>query len=106
MSALEWRGPMIIIMRATLHDHAPNTYYGQWTHEEAAISGHRFAGQCPRRRAGSGAFQRRSGSCLQIPEESRPATRESLRFGKKKDGRSRPVRCAKAPPSRIQVIPL
>jgi hypothetical protein len=21
---------MIIIMRATLHDHAPNTYYGQW----------------------------------------------------------------------------
>ena len=21
---------MIIIMRATLHDHASNTYYGQW----------------------------------------------------------------------------
>jgi hypothetical protein len=26
---------MIIIMRATLHDHAPNTYYGQWLAQNA-----------------------------------------------------------------------
>jgi hypothetical protein len=30
---------MIIIMRATLHDRAPNTYYGQWPEGEAAVSG-------------------------------------------------------------------
>ena len=36
---LEWRGPMIIIMRATLHDHAPNTYYGQWPGEKALFAG-------------------------------------------------------------------
>jgi hypothetical protein len=30
---------MIIIMRATLHDHAPNTYYGQWPEEKAMFAG-------------------------------------------------------------------
>ncbi len=30
---------MIIIMRATLHDHAPNTYYGQWPEEKALFAG-------------------------------------------------------------------
>jgi hypothetical protein len=29
------------IMRATLHDHAPNTYYGQWPGGKAAVSGPR-----------------------------------------------------------------
>jgi hypothetical protein len=29
------------IMRATLHDHALNTYYGQWLEEKAAVSGPR-----------------------------------------------------------------
>jgi len=29
---------MIIIMRATLHDRAPNTYYGQWPEGKAAVS--------------------------------------------------------------------
>jgi hypothetical protein len=26
---------MIIVMRATLHDHAPNTYYGHWLAKNA-----------------------------------------------------------------------
>jgi hypothetical protein len=26
-------------MRATLHDHAPNPYYGQWLREKAAVCG-------------------------------------------------------------------
>jgi hypothetical protein len=30
---------MSIIMRATLHDHAPNTYYGRWPGKKAAVSG-------------------------------------------------------------------
>jgi hypothetical protein len=30
---------IIIIMRATLHDHAPNTYYGQWPGERPLFSG-------------------------------------------------------------------
>jgi hypothetical protein len=28
---------MIIIMRTTLHDRAPNTYYGQWLAGKAAV---------------------------------------------------------------------
>jgi hypothetical protein len=38
---------MIIVMRATLHDQAPDTYYGQWPGEKAAVSGLRIAGHCP-----------------------------------------------------------
>jgi hypothetical protein len=38
---------MIIIMRATLHDPAPNTYYGQWPGGKAAVCGPRIAGHCP-----------------------------------------------------------
>jgi hypothetical protein len=36
-----------IIMRATLHERASNTYYGQWTLEKAAIYGPRIAVHCP-----------------------------------------------------------
>jgi len=39
IAPLEWRGPMKMIMRATLHDHAPNTYYGQWPRGKAAVCG-------------------------------------------------------------------
>src|SRR5689334_11558541 len=35
------------IMRATLHDHAPNTYYGQWPGERPLFSGPRIARHCP-----------------------------------------------------------
>jgi hypothetical protein len=42
----------IIVMLATLHDRAPNTYYGQWPEEKAAISGPRIAGHCPYARVG------------------------------------------------------
>jgi hypothetical protein len=38
---------IIIIMRATLHDDAPNPYYGQWPTEKAAVSGPRIAVHCP-----------------------------------------------------------
>ena len=30
---------MIIIMRTTLHDRAPNTYYGQWSGEKPLFAG-------------------------------------------------------------------
>ena len=33
------RGSTIIIMRATLHDHVPNTYYGQWLPEKPLFAG-------------------------------------------------------------------
>jgi len=35
------------IMRATLHDHAPNTYYGQWPGGKDAVCGPRLTGHCP-----------------------------------------------------------
>jgi hypothetical protein len=38
-----WR----IVMRATLHQGASNTYYGQWTPAKTAISGRRVAVHCP-----------------------------------------------------------
>src|SRR6185312_663817 len=46
---LEWRSPMSIIMRATLHDHAPNTYYGHWPRFFGLQSRPRLASQCPSR---------------------------------------------------------
>jgi hypothetical protein len=33
------RRSTIIIMRATLHDRAPNTYYGQWSGEKPLFAG-------------------------------------------------------------------
>jgi hypothetical protein len=30
IAPLEWRGPVNMIMRATLHQRAANTYYGHW----------------------------------------------------------------------------
>jgi hypothetical protein len=38
---------MSIIMRTTLHDRAPNTYYGQWPEKKGAVAGSRIAGHCP-----------------------------------------------------------
>ena len=38
---------MIIIMRATLHDLAPNTYYGQWPGGKPLFAGLRVALHCP-----------------------------------------------------------
>jgi hypothetical protein len=37
----------IIIMSATVHQGAPNTFYGQWPDETAAVSGLRIAVHCP-----------------------------------------------------------
>jgi hypothetical protein len=39
MSATGVARSMRIIMRATLHDHALNTYYGQWPKGKAAVPG-------------------------------------------------------------------
>jgi hypothetical protein len=36
-----------IIMRATLHHRAANTYYGQWTLKKTAICGVKIAVHCP-----------------------------------------------------------
>jgi len=41
------RSTIIIIMRATLHDPAPNTYYEHWLGGKAAVSGPRIVGHCP-----------------------------------------------------------
>jgi hypothetical protein len=41
------KGAAGIVMRATLHHRAPNTYYGQWLDDSAAFYAGRFAGQCP-----------------------------------------------------------
>jgi hypothetical protein len=35
VNARQWRGAMSIVMRATLHDRATNTYYGQWLGKKA-----------------------------------------------------------------------
>jgi len=43
------RRSTIIIMRATLHDHAPNTYYGHWPRFFGPQSRPRLASQCPSR---------------------------------------------------------
>src|SRR6185312_4310671 len=45
----EWRGPMRKIMRAILHGHAPNTYYGQWLRAFPRLAHEIRRGQCPRR---------------------------------------------------------
>jgi hypothetical protein len=36
---LEWRRPLGRIIRATLHDRAPNAYYGQWQEEKPLFPG-------------------------------------------------------------------
>jgi hypothetical protein len=38
---------MIIIMRATLHDHAPDTYYGHWLAKNARKHVAKMSGHCP-----------------------------------------------------------
>jgi hypothetical protein len=38
---------MISIMRATLQDRAPNTYYGQWLEGKAAVLEPRIDVHCP-----------------------------------------------------------
>jgi hypothetical protein len=38
---------MNVIMRATLPDRAPNTYYGHWLALRAPKSLTKFAGHCP-----------------------------------------------------------
>jgi hypothetical protein len=35
VNARQWRGAMIIVMRAILHDRATNTYYGHWLGKKA-----------------------------------------------------------------------
>jgi hypothetical protein len=62
---------MIIIMRATLHDHAPNTYYGQWLRKRSPIHRVDFGRHCPRGSAKNAAHQCRTCSRLAICPQSR-----------------------------------
>jgi hypothetical protein len=39
VKARQWRGAMIIVMRAILHDRATNPYYGQWLEKKARKHG-------------------------------------------------------------------
>jgi len=43
-------------MRATLHDHAPNTYYGQWMGEKPLFAGLESSSIARHERAASARF--------------------------------------------------
>src|SRR6185312_3755046 len=47
---------MSIVMRATLHDPAPNTYYGQWPGRKAAVCGPRTPAIAHHERVASARF--------------------------------------------------
>ena len=85
----EWRGPMSIIMRATLHDPAPNTYYGQWPGRKAAVCGPRSAGHCPSRARCERQIRDRSRSGARFPRESLATALEICVSSKKKNLRVR-----------------
>src|SRR5579883_3567160 len=61
-------------MRATLHDHVPNTYYGQWRKGKAAFSKLRIALHCPSR-----ARRERGVVTFDVPEPDFPANPSRLR---------------------------
>jgi hypothetical protein len=77
-----WR----IIMRATLHHRALNTYYGQWRQEKAAIYGHRIAVHCPQWNSREGEIRRRRRSLPRFLRKSRPGPREIYICAKNKWG--------------------
>ena len=86
--AVTWKELLRGKMPCRIRPAATRTYSGQWTRDEAAISGHRFTVQCPQRRAGSVGFRRRPGLCPQKPKESLPAPRRLFSREKEKSGPS------------------
>src|SRR6185437_1620527 len=78
---------MSIIMRATLHDRAPNTYYGQWPSLARPKKLHIFAGHCPSDVRWMQAFRRRSRREAQNPGKTRGRA-PILSLGKKRKTQS------------------
>jgi len=77
------------IMRATLHDHAPNTYYGQWPREKplfAALESPAIAHNELAASAGFGAFD---GTERHFPGNRSPPALEIRVSAKKKNLRAR-----------------
>jgi hypothetical protein len=66
---------MIIIMRATLHDHAPNTYYGQWPGKKALFAGLKSPAIAHNELAASAGFV-----AFDVPERDFPGNRSPLRW--------------------------
>src|SRR6185312_17151054 len=71
----EWRGPMSIIMRATLHDPAPNTYYGQWAGEKALFTGLESPAIAHNELVASA-----GGAAFDVPERDFPGNRSPARW--------------------------
>jgi hypothetical protein len=66
---------MIIIMRATLHDQAPNLYYGQWLREKAAVCGPEAPAIAHNEPAASARFVP-----FDVPDRDFPGNRSPLRW--------------------------
>jgi hypothetical protein len=62
-------------MRATLHDHAPNTYYGQWSGEKALSPGLESPAIAHNELAGSAGFV-----TFDVPERDFPGNRSPPRW--------------------------
>jgi hypothetical protein len=63
------------IMRATLHDHAANTYYGQWPEGKAAVCGPRTPAIGHNALAASAGF-----GAFDVPERDFPRNRSPARW--------------------------
>jgi hypothetical protein len=64
-----------IIMRATLHDHAPNTYYGQWPGKKALFAGFESPAIAHNERAALAGF-----GAFDVPERDFPGNRSPPRW--------------------------
>jgi hypothetical protein len=62
-------------MRATLHDHAPNTYYGRWPGEKPMFAGLESAAIAHNERAASARV-----AAFDVPEQDFPGNRSPLRW--------------------------
>jgi len=62
-------------MRATLHDHVPNTYYGQWPGEKPLFTGLESAAIAHDERAARAGFV-----TFDVPERDFPGNRSLLRW--------------------------
>ena len=77
------------IMRATLHDHAPNNYYGQWPGGKGSVCGARIAAIAHNGLAASARFGTFDVPERDFPGESLAAALEICVSTKKKNQRAR-----------------
>ena len=82
---------MSIIMRATLHDHAPNTYYGQWPGEKPLFAGLESPAIAHNELAASARFV-----TFDVPERDFPGNRSPPRWKFVFDQKEKSARLAKA----------